>query len=69
MRQTIDQTAVDNVRESLLRDLSFDLMTIDDLNGLYERPAPVVGATILELEIASLVTRHYGNRAARTAQQ
>ena len=33
MRQTIDQTAVDNVRESLLRDLSFDPVTIDDLIG------------------------------------
>ena len=33
MRQTIDQTAVDNVRESLLRDLSFDPLTIDDLIG------------------------------------
>ena len=31
IRQTIDQTAVDNVRESLLRDLSFDPVTIDDL--------------------------------------
>ncbi len=69
MRQTIDQTAVDNVRESLLRDLSFDPVTIDDLIGWYEQPAPVVWAAILELEIAGLVTRHYGNRVARIAQQ
>ena len=33
MRQTIDQTALDNVRKSLLRDLSFDPVTIDDLIG------------------------------------
>ena len=69
MRQTIDQTAVDNVRESLLRDLSFDPVTIEDLIGCYEKPAPVVWAAILELEIAGLVTRHYGNRVARIAQQ
>ena len=69
MRQTINQTAVDNVRESLLRDLSFDPVTIDDLIGWYEQPPPVVWAAILELEIARLVTRHYGNRVARIAQQ
>ena len=63
--QTIDQTAVGNVRESLLRDLSFDPVTIDDLVGWYEQPAPVVWAAILKLEIAGLVTRHYSNRVAR----
>ena len=67
MRQTIDQTAVDNVRESLLRDLSFDPVTIDDLFGRYEQPVTVVWAAILELEIAYLVTRHYGNRAEHIA--
>ena len=30
MRQTIDQTAVDNLRDSLLRALSFDPVSIDD---------------------------------------
>ena len=69
MRQTIDQTAVNNVRESLLRDLSFDPVTIDDLISWYVQPAPVVWAVILELEIASLVTLNYGNRVARIAQQ
>ena len=69
MRQTIDQAAVDNVRESLLRNLSFDPVTIDDLIGWFEQPAPFVWAAILELEIAGLVTRHYGNRVARIAQQ
>jgi len=49
--------------------LSFDPVTIDDLIGWYEQPAPVVWAAILELEIAGLVTRHYGNRLARIAQQ
>ena len=58
MRQTTDQTAVDNVHESLLRDLSFDPVTIDDLIGSYEQPAPVVWAAILELEIAGLMTQH-----------
>ena len=67
MRQTIEQTAVDNLRECLLRHLSFDQATIDDLIGWYEQPAPFVWAAILELEIASLVTRHYGNRVARIA--
>ena len=67
MRQTINQTAFDNVRESLLRDLSFDPVIIDDSIGWYEQPAPFVWAAILELEIASLVTRHYGNRVARIA--
>ena len=69
MRQNIDQTAVDNVRATLLRDLSFDPVDIDDLIGWHEQPAPVVWAAILELEIAGLVTRHYGNRVARIAQQ
>ena len=69
MRQTIDQTAVDNVRVSLLQDLSFDPVTIDFLIGWYEQPALVVWAAILELEIAGLVTRHYGNRVTRIAQQ
>ena len=58
MRQTIDQTAVDNVRDSLLRDLSFDPVTIDDLMGWHKQPALVVWAAILELKIAGLVTRH-----------
>jgi len=69
LRQTIYQTAVDNVRESLLRDLSFDPVTIDDLIGWHEQPAPGFWAATLELEIAGLVTRHYGNRLARIAQQ
>jgi predicted Rossmann fold nucleotide-binding protein DprA/Smf involved in DNA uptake len=69
MRQTIDQTADDNVRESLLRDLSFDPVNIDDLIGWHEQPAPGFWAAILELEIAGLVTRHYGNRLAHIAQQ
>jgi len=69
MRQNIDQTAVDNVRETLLRDLSFDPVDIDDLIGWCAQPAPVVWAAILELEIAGLVTRHYGNRVARIAPQ
>ena len=67
MRQTIDQRAADNVRESLLRDLSFDPVTVDDSIGWYEQPASVVWAAILELEISGLVTRHYGNRVARIA--
>jgi len=69
MRQTIHQTAVDDVHESLLRNLPFDPVTIDDLISCYEQPAPVVWAAILELEIADLVTRHYGNRVARIAQE
>ena len=63
------ECANDNVRESLLRDLSFDPVTIDDFIGSYEQPAPVVWAAILELEIAGLLTRHYGNCVARIAQQ
>ena len=46
------------MHESLLRDLSFDPVTIDDLVGSYEQPAPVVWAAILELEIAGLMTQH-----------
>jgi len=69
MRQTIDQPAVNNLRKSLLRDLSFDQVTIDDLIGWYPQPAPVVCAAILDLEIARLVTRKYGNRVAHIASQ
>ena len=69
MRQNIDQTAVGNVRATLLRDLSFDPVDIDDLIGWCAKPAPVVWAAILELKIAGLVTRHYGNRVARIAPQ
>ena len=69
MRQTIDQPAVNNLRKSLLRDLSFDQVTIDNLIGWYPQPAPVVCAAILDLEIAGLVTRHYGNRVAHIASQ
>ena len=69
MRQKINQTAVDNVRATLLRDLSFDPVDIDDLIGWCAQPAPVVWAAILELEIAGLVTRHYDNRGARIAPQ
>ena len=57
------------MRESLLRDLSFDLVTIDDFIGWYDQPAPVVWAAILELEITGLVIRYYGNQVARIAQQ
>ena len=44
-------------------------MSIDDLIGWSEQPAPVVWAAILELKITGLVTRHYGDRVARIAQQ
>ena len=69
MPQTMDQTAVDNLRGSLLRDLSFDPVTVDDSIGWYEQPASVVWAAILELEISGLVTRHYGNRLVCIPQQ
>ena len=69
MRQSIDQTAVDNVRATLLRDLSFDPVDIDDLMGRCAQPALVVWAAILELKITGLVTRHYGNRVTRIVPQ
>jgi len=69
MRQTIDQTAVDRCRQKLAQDLSLDPVDIDELISWCEMPAPVVWAAILELEIAGIVTRHYGNRVARIAQQ
>ena len=48
---------------------SFDPLNIDNLIGWYEQSATFVWAAILELEIAGLVTRHYGNRVARIAEQ
>ena len=69
MRQTIDQTAVDRCRQKLAQDLSLDPVDIDELISWCEMAAPVVWAAILELEIAGIVTRHYGNRVARIAQQ
>ena len=69
MRQTIDQTAVDRCRQKLAQDLSLDPVDIDELISWCEMPAPVVWAAIMELEIAGIVTRHYGNRVARIAQQ
>ena len=69
MRQTIDQTAVGRCRLKLAQDLSLDRVDIDELISWCEMPAPVVWAAILELEIAGIVTRHYGNRVARIAQQ
>ena len=69
MRQTIDQTAVDRCRQKLAQDLSLDPVDIDELISWCEMPAPVVWAAILELEIAGIMTRHYGNRVARIAQQ
>jgi len=68
-RQTIDQTTVDRCRQKLAQDLSLDPVDIDELISCCEMPAPVVWAAILELEIAGIVTRHYGNRVARIAQQ
>jgi predicted Rossmann fold nucleotide-binding protein DprA/Smf involved in DNA uptake len=49
--------------------LSLGLVYIDELISWCEMPASVVWAAILELEIAGIVTRHYGNRVARVAQQ
>ena len=69
MRQTTDQTVVDRCRQKLAQDLSLDPVDIDELISWCEMPAPVVWAAILELEIAGIVTRHYGNRVARIAQQ
>ena len=69
MRQTVDQTAVDRCHQKLAQDLSLDPVDIDELISWCEMPAPVVSAAILELEIAGIVTRHYGNRIARIAQQ
>ena len=42
MRHNIDQTAVDNIREKLLRDLSFNAADIDELIGWCAKLAPVV---------------------------
>ena len=67
--QTMDQTAVDNVRESLLQDLSFDPVTTDESFDWHLQPAPVAWAAILELEISGLVSQHYGNRVAHISQQ
>ena len=69
MRQTIDQTAVDRCRQKLAQDLSLDPVDIDKSISWREMPAPVIWAAILELEIAGILTRHYGNRVARIAQQ
>ena len=69
MRQTIDQTAVDRCRQKLAQDLSLDPVDIDKLVSWCEMPDPFVWAAILELEIAGIVTRHYGNHVARIAQQ
>ena len=69
MHQTIDRTAADRCRQKLAQDLSLDPVDIDELISWCEMPAPVVWAAILELEIAGIVTQHYGNRAARTTQQ
>jgi predicted Rossmann fold nucleotide-binding protein DprA/Smf involved in DNA uptake len=69
MRQTIDQTAVDRCRQNLAQDLSLDPVDIDELVSWCEMPAPVVWAAILELELAGIVTRHYGNRVACIVQQ
>ena len=69
MRQTINQTAVDRCRQKLAQDLSLDPVDIDELISWCEMPAPVVWAAILELELAGIVTRHYGDRVACIAQQ
>ena len=69
MRQTIDQTAVDRCRQKLEQDLSLDPVDIDELISWCGMPAPVVWTAILELETASIVTRHYGNRVARIAKR
>ena len=69
MRQTIDQTAVDRYRQKLAEDLLLDPVDIVELFSWSEMPEPVVWAAILELELAGIVTRHYGNRVARIAQQ
>ena len=69
MFQNIDQSADDNVRDTVLSDLSFNPVDIDALIGWRAQPAPVVWAVILELKIAELVTWHYGNRVAHIALQ
>ena len=69
MRQNIDQTAVDDISVTLLRDLSFDQVDIDDLISWCAQPTLFVWAAILELEIAWLVTQHYGNHVAHIAPQ
>jgi DNA processing protein len=69
MRQTIDQTAVDRCRQKLAQDLSLDPVDMDELISCCEMLAPIVWAAILELELAGIVTRHYGNRVACIAQQ
>ena len=67
MHQNIDQAAVDDIREKLLRNLSFDPVDIADLIGWCAQPAPVVWAAILELQIAGLIIQHYGNRVIGSA--
>tara|TARA_B100000989_G_scaffold277270_1_gene238102 strand:- start:357 stop:593 length:237 start_codon:yes stop_codon:yes gene_type:complete len=69
MRQNIDQTSVENIRENFLRNLSFAPVDIKDLIGWSAQPALVVSVAILGLEIAGLVTRHYVNRVACSVPQ
>ena len=55
-------------RLRLIRTRSIGPMTYGLLMQRYSSVTNAVAA-ILELEIAGLVTRHYGNRVARIAQQ
>lgn len=68
MPKNIDPNAVDACREKLSADLSFDPVDIDDLIAWCEMPTPVVWAALLELELAGIVTRHYGNRISKIAK-
>ena len=68
-RVAIDQTVVDRCRQKLAQNLSLDPVDIDELTSWFEMPAPVVWVAIVELEIAGIVTRHYGNRIDSIAKQ
>jgi len=69
MRQTIDQGDVNSCREKLAQDLSLDPIDIDELISWCQMPTPVVWAAILELELAGIVSRHFGNRVSRIVDQ
>ncbi len=60
--ENIDEKDVDTLRSQILSEISTTPVTVDELRRQCQVSAPVIAATLLDLELAGLIERLPGNR-------
>ena len=57
--------AVNKCRDIIHEGVGPDPVAIDDIIHLCDKPASIVWAALLELELAGHILRHHGNRVSK----